>query len=191
MYTYKQWLKFGLDYALFYESSLYPMGTSGIDYTRIEGNVYLAAVVAKIVDEKFPEDLLKNSLYSRFGLEKLDVKKVKENFDSIKIHEQFRKLYYNLKEKYYNNAIIAYPFLNYLLYYKKEAVSHYKSNKAYLKMYDKDKYVVYFNDYLYTYARLESATLHCDIAQLNSEERTSLSTIFSCVSQFIKFDLKS
>ena len=76
------------------------MGTSGIDYTRIEGNVYLAAVVAKIVDEKFPEDLLKNNLYSRFGLEKPDVKKVKENFDSIEIHKQFKKLYYNLKEKY-------------------------------------------------------------------------------------------
>lgn len=157
------------------------MGTSGIDYTRIDGNVYLAAVVAKIISEKFPKDFLDNSVYKRFGLEKRHLKNVKENFYSIEIHEQFRKLYYNLKEKYYNNAIIAYPFLNYLLYY----------NKAYLKMYDKDKYIVYFNDYLYTYARLESATLHCDIAQLNSEERTSLSTIVSCVSQFIKFDLKS
>lgn len=179
MYTYGQWLKFGLDYALFYESSLYPMGTSGIDYTRIEGNVYLAAVVAKIVDEKFPKDLLKNSLYSRFELEKSDVKKVKENFDSIKIHKQFRKLYYNLKEKYSNS--IAYPFLNYLLYY----------NRAYPKMYDKDKYIVYFNEYLYTYARVEGATLHCNVTQLNSEERTSLSIIFSCVNQFIKFDLKN
>ena len=179
MYTYKQWLKFGLDYALFHESSLYPMGTSGIDYTRIEGNVYLAAVVAKIVDEKFPGNLLKNSLYNRFKLEKQDVKKVKENFDSIEIHEQFRKLYYNLKEKYYNNAIIAYPFLNYLLYY----------NKAYLKMYDKDKYIVYFDDYLYTYAKLESTTLHCDITQLTAKEKTTLFNIFNCVKHFIKFDL--
>lgn len=181
MYTYRQWLKFGLDYALFYNCSLYPIGTSGIDYIRIDGNVYLAAIVAKIVNEKFPKDLLKNSLYSRFGLEKKDLKKVKENFDSIEIHEQFRKLYYSLKEKYSSNSI-TYPFLNYLLY----------QSKAYLKVYAKDKCIVYFGEYLYIYARLNGATLCCDTTQLNSEEKANLSSIFNCVNQhFIKFNLTS